>query len=143
MEKSFSQRVARFLEIINYFVLIPTSLIEIFTILFGFNFLVTGESGALFFCVVITAIYAFGALLLYGYFKHSRGETSENTSFWLWVGTIVFNSVPVVLMLWILANDRNFTNEGEFWFYNILGSYLSVILLAALALISDLRHKFN
>ena len=142
MEKSLSQRIARFLEIINYFLLIPTSLIEVGALVNGLILLVNFKFDDFFFCAGITLIYVVGTLLLYGYYKHSRGEVGKIVAICLWMGTILFNCIPVVFILSLLADHGNFTG-GRFWFYNIFGSYLSVILLAAVALIYDLRDEFK
>jgi hypothetical protein len=149
MEMSLSQRIARLLEIINYFLLVPTTLIEIITLIWSFIALMNTkfQVSNLHLDVVfaIMAIYPFGTLLLYGYRKHSRGQTSKTSAFWLWVGTIGFNLAPLFWMLSIWANN-NFTirdKTSESWFYNILGYYMLVILLAITALINDLRREFD
>ncbi|MEP6924254.1 MAG: hypothetical protein ABI954_07300 [Pyrinomonadaceae bacterium] len=143
MEKTFSQRAARFLEIICYFLIIPTSLIEIVTIYYSSVSIISGELGLLFFAIPITATYAFGNLLLYGYYKHSRGKLSNESSFLLWVGTLVFNSIPFAYMLFVWNQNhsilRNSTEEG-YWFYNIFAFYSAIILLAVIALIDDIRR---
>ncbi len=142
MEKSLSQRIARLLEIINYFILVPTTLIEFFVLGSSFIALIQGQIIGFLCCSVITAVYAFGTLLLYGYRKHSRGKMSRAAVLRLWIGTILFNSIPAIWMSSFLVGDNHFTNGDQFWFYNIFGSYISVILLAVAALIST-RHNFK
>jgi hypothetical protein len=142
MEKSLSQKVARFLEIICYFLIIPTSLIEIATIYYGSIFLFTTAFGALLFCLLITAIYTVGTLLLYGYYKHSRGKLSKQKSFWLWIATLVFNFIPFAYMTLFWSSNSSLTNSTEsYWFYNIFAFYTAIILLAIVALISDFRSE--
>jgi hypothetical protein len=145
MKKSLSQRIAGFLGIANCLLLIPTSLIEIGVLIASLISLVHFQFAELSFCVVITIIYCIGTLLLYGYYKHQRGETNKTSAFFLWVGTIGFNAIPFFWMLFTWAGN-NFTlrdKTSEFWFYNILGCYMSVILLATMALINDLRREFD
>ena len=145
MEMSLSQKIARFLEIVSYFLLVPASLIEIWALVVGLITLVSSKFASLILMLVVSGIYCFGTLLLYGYRKHSRGATSKTSAIFLWVGTIGFNSIPFFWML-IAWPSNNFTIQDktlEFWFYNIIGCYLSVILLAITALASDLRREFK
>ena len=145
MDKSLSQRIAGFLGAINCLLLIPTTLIEIGVLITGLISLVHFEFADLSFCLLITLIYLVGTTLLYGYYKHQRGETNKTLAIWLWIGTIAFNSIP---LFWMLSNWASYNliiqdKTTEFWFYNILGSYVSAVLLASAALICDSHRDFK
>ena len=144
-KKSLSQKIARVFEIVNYILLIPTTLIELFTLLYGLIMVLAGGFVVLLLIVFITLIYSFGGLLLYGYFKHWRGEISQVRAVWLWIGTIIFNLIPVALLLWNLATTHFGVSDQatQFWLYNIFGAYQIMILLAVVALANDLRRRFD
>ncbi len=144
-KKSLSQKIARLFEIVNYILLIPTTFIEIFALFYGAALIFSAGATAILFFVPSTLAYSFGGLLLYGYYKHWRGEISEHYAVWLWIGTIIFNLFPSALLLYFLATTH-FADDDQasrFWFYNIFGAFQIVILLAVVALINDLRRKFD
>lgn len=97
----------------------------------------------LLFIIPIALIYCFGGLLLYGYYKHWRGEIDHVYAVWLWIGTILFNGFPLAMMLYDLIKNNFSVNGNEFVFYNIFGAYQIIFLLAVVALIDDLRREFD
>ena len=144
-KKSLSQKIARVFEIVNYILLIPTSFIEIFVLFYGAQLLFSAGLTVLLFFIPTTLAYGFGGLLLYGYFKHWRGEISQVYAVWLWIGTIVFNLLPSAVLLHFLATTdfRDDDKASRFLFYNIFGAYQIIILLAVGALINDVRREFD
>jgi hypothetical protein len=137
-----SQKIARFFEIVNYFMLVPAA--------FGIfmSFLLIG--GAPWFTAIILAISAVGMALLVGYFKHSRGRLAESKVKALWIGTIAYNglfllpTIYVVLSMAIDEGNRFSRNFSEPYFLLGVAIFVWWILAIAgsgLALKSDLSNQ--
>lgn len=139
-----SQKIARFFEIVNYFMLVPAA----FGIFASFLLI----KGAAWFTLIILAISAIGMTLLIGYFKHSRGRLAESKVKALWIGTIAYNglfllpTIYVVLSMAISEGTRFYRNFSEpfslagiaifvWWIVSIAGS--------SIALKSDLNQKYR
>ena len=83
MERTYSQKVARVFEIVDYFLLLPAAV----GAAFGF-FALFGQP---LYGLLIYAVLGVGIALLVGYFKHSRGRLDEKYISVLWLTTAVYN----------------------------------------------------
>lgn len=99
MEKTYSQKVARAFEIVDYLLLIPS----VAGILLTFPVFFTGMSVAfsngepgglalLLFSAFIWTMCFFGCRLMLGYFRHSRGTLDDEYVESLWIKTAVYNA---------------------------------------------------
>lgn len=94
--KTFSQKAARFFEIVCYVLLAPAVFSIIFTVVYG---------AILFF--IPFAITCFGVLLLHGYRKHARGTLDEDKLSLLWFGTFIFNAIPLAPVFYqVVLNSK-------------------------------------
>lgn len=146
MKKSVSQKIARVFEILNFVLLIPATLFVISLLPFGVLFILHGGILLLLSFVPSLLFYGFGTLLLYGYYKHSRGKISESNALRLWIGTILLNGTPLLILAWnfaIKGFDFGGSNTIRLLLYNIFGVYQIIVLLAVVALINDLRRDFD
>lgn len=105
--RTFSQKIARVFEIVDYFLLVPS----LAGLLFGVAML--GDKNSFPFGLAICAVFTIGTTLLVGYFKHSRGRLSEKSTVALWIGTIFFNALFLLPVIFFTIREIN------------LGSFLS------------------
>ena len=117
---SFSQKVARFFEITDYVLLIPATAGLLYS-LFLFPFLP----------MIVGSWYFAGCLLLRGFFRHSRGRLSDKGITQLWLATIGYNLVDLVLTLMVANSSR----DNFFYLFTLWP--LFVILLSATALMKE------
>ena len=134
MKKTASQKVAFGLEILGYILLIPLSLWELYLLFFPPVFLTT------------IFIYGFGVLLLVGYHKHRRNRINREWALLLWIGTILFNGFPLVLLLFLIsqlgiANDAD--KGARIVFYNAGSAYFIIVYYSIYAFCVDLRRDFE
>jgi hypothetical protein len=147
MQKTYSQKVARVFEVIDYFLLLPAA----FGALVG---LVSFPYSPLF-ALLLYGVLSVGIVLLVGYFKHSRGRLDEKYSGALWLTTAVYNFVfllPVLYWASILLQTgdfRNFNGEldgGTIFFFIFLSgavfSYLSAVVFSIKAFTFERRKKY-
>ncbi|MGI9056055.1 MAG: hypothetical protein ACR2F2_09670 [Pyrinomonadaceae bacterium] len=104
-EKSVSQKIARFFEIVDYILLVPS----LAGLCFGLMMIVSGEAAGI--GLGILTVFTIGTALLVGYFKHSRGRLSENSTRLMWFGTIIFNGLFLCPSLYFLYDNLNETNS--------------------------------
>jgi hypothetical protein len=124
--KSFSQKVARFFEVVDYLLLAPAT--------FGLMLALTVSNFAPWFTLSIITAFVGGCYLLSGFFRHSRGRLSDSKVSFLWCATIVYNSIDLIVTLLIAGESRDkFSYVFALW-------PLVVILLSALALASENRR---
>jgi hypothetical protein len=116
--KSFSQKVARFFEIVDYVLLLPATL--------GFLYsLMLFPIGPL----IIGIWYALGCLLLRGFYRHSRGLMSQSDAVCLWGFTFGYNLIELLALAVITRGELNIL-----YVWPIL-----VLQLSLTSLIKDLR----
>lgn len=99
MKKSYSQRIARVFEIANYF-LAPVPI--------AFGGLILVLAPLLFLPVLLIWIFcAPGLWLAAQYFKHSRGDLDDEKTSPMWIATIVFNGLLLLVNLSFVYPDYN------------------------------------
>ncbi len=143
MERTYSQKVARVFEIIDYFLLIPAAIGALvgFFILFGSPLL-----GGL-----IYAGLGIGIALMVGYIKHSRGKLSQDYISFLWIGTAIYNFM--LLMPWLywvaisLQPSGGFDEEDKPWggyifLMSIVLGYIFAIVFSIKAYSFEKRKAF-
>lgn len=81
----YSKEIAKYFKIAGYFFLLP-ALIGLLSSLFLFS-----VGGYISLLVII-----FGLVLLCGYISHCNHNLKQNTVIWLWIGTIIYNGVPLI-----------------------------------------------
>lgn len=128
MEKTYSQKVARGLEVVGYLMLGPV-LIGLFYAGLLVAMGITGGQIYQLFCGLIPFILtAAGVTLLVGYFKRSRDRLSERYFSALWIGTIAFNLL--LLLPWLLfalssvSAAKKYSSGGD-----LAGLYLSTAVI--------------
>lgn len=145
---TFSQKVALSFTIAGFTFLIPGT----FGLLLAGLFLFEPRVETVSFFLVILMIYAAGNALLRGYFNHARFKYDRASSVWLWTCTIVYNAVPAAMMSYFSALEYNRIAErtaylpagAEYreliWLVTITSGYILAVVLASLALRSDLKR---
>jgi|SRR5215204_558888 len=145
-EKTYSQRVARVFEIIDYFMLFPAAIGFVFGLaLIGSNAIYT---------LLVFAFLFIGILLLVGYFKHSRGTLDAKYFPALWLTTAGYNFVLLLPFLYwassILQTGGFKGSEGRtdsgvliglIILLAIISGYLSAILFSIKAFSFEHRKK--
>ena len=102
LEKTISQKIARALEIADYFLLIPAA--------FGIFWATIFIFAAPLFTLVVWIIAVIGIALMVGYFKHSRGRLSEKYVSLLWAATAFYNfllSIPFLFSTFVFLKAEN------------------------------------
>lgn len=147
MKQTYSEKLARLFEVVDYLLLIPLLYIGIlyfipyflFAGLFAFAYLFSKDYifGVTFFaiCFAVFAIFAFGIRLMMGYSKHSRGRLNKNKVDKLWISTICFNaifffpSLYLNLQCWLTENYclESFSNSNNE--LKILSEFSTVFIL--------------
>ena len=99
MEKTYSQKVARAFEIVDYILVVPSVAGALLTILVFFEGLsemfTRSKIGGLIlvlFSLCILPMCFFGCRLMLGYFRHSRGILDDKFVPGLWIKTAVYNA---------------------------------------------------
>lgn len=145
---TFSQKVALAFTIAGFTLLIPST----FGLLAAGLFLLEPSVSGVSFFLVILMIYAAGGALLRGYLNHTRFKYDRASSVWLWTCTIVYNAVPALMMGYFSALEYNKIVErtaylpagAEYreliWLLSITSGYVLAVVLASLALRSDLKQ---
>jgi hypothetical protein len=141
MEKTYSQKVARAFEIVDYFLLIPAAI----GALVG---LVAIGSNPLFTLLMYTVLIV-GLTLLIGYFKHSRSTLDPQYISALWMTSAVFNFLLLLPSLYYVAMMyQNLTFEtlryslmGFLIPLSIVFSYITAIILSLKAYSFDKYRK--
>lgn len=113
-QKTFSQKMARLFEVVNYILLIPTSFVVFCVLYFSICYYVHNFHSYIFvpfktWLIFFLTPYGLFCLLLRGYFLHSRGRLDKSKLNWLWIGTIAYNIISFsYYRLWILkVSDLN------------------------------------
>lgn len=120
---SFSQKVARFFEIMDYLVLAPA--------IMGLMLSLTVIGNAPLFTLAIAAAFTAGCLLLCGFFMHSRGKLNESKIYALWCATIIYNVIDLIVTMLVVNSSR----DGVSFIFALWP--LLVIILSAMALVSE------
>lgn len=136
MEKTYSQKIARVFEIVDYILLLPSILgVFLATLIFSIvTFLVYG-------------IFIAGVILLVGYRRHARGNLSPENLTALWIGTAVYNFILLLPCLIFASKmlQNGVSGEMGFSFLFVLGivfGYLAAIVGAVKAYQFEKRRKF-
>lgn len=133
MERTYSQKVARVFEIIDYFLLVPAAI----GLLVGLAAIF--ESPAI--GGLVLAVLGIGIALMVGYIKHSRGKLSHEYISVLWIGTAIYNFM--LLLPWLyyaavsLQPSGEFDGENKPW-----GGYIflmSIVLGYIFAIVSSIK----
>lgn len=130
MEKTLAQKIAILLAIVNTILFIPTTFIVIIATFHVFG-------------IPMLPFYIGGCFLLHGYYQRAVGKLSERRTIFLWVGTILFNVVPLLLMaclqLQFYIANFNLNDSGAIWFWNTFSFFFATVFLAVVALWSEER----
>lgn len=117
--KSFSQKVARFFEIVDYILLLPATL----GFLYSLMLFPVGP-------MIVGGWYALGVLLLRGFYRHSRGQLTNKEAVRLWGFTFGYNLIDLLVLVVITRGELNLL-----YVWPIL-----VLQLSLTSLIKDLRE---
>ena len=98
--KTFSQKVARVFEVVGYLLLVPAILSLIYPLLFVVGSLFSLQIPYLVISLIPFLIFGLGIALLAGYVKHSRGTLDEEKIIPLWVGTLFYNVLPLLPVIY-------------------------------------------
>lgn len=127
-EKTVSQKIARVFEIVDYILLVPS----IGGLLLGMMMCISGEAVGI--GLGILAVFTIGTILLSGYFKHSRGRLSKDSTRALWIGTIVFNGVFLLPSLYFLYDNLSKTDSRNDLVNIIISPYGWIIVWWTIAI---------
>ena len=136
MEKTYSQKIARVFEIVDYILLLPA---------IPGVLLATLAFSALTF--IVYGVFIVGVLLLVGYRRHARGALGPENFSMLWIATAVYNFILLLPCL-IYASQMLQTGASQemgFFFFCVLGvvfGYLAAIIGALKAYSFERRRKF-
>lgn len=86
--KSFSQKVARFFEIVDYVLLLPATL----GLLYSLMLFPIGP-------IIVGGWYTLGCLLLRGFYRHSRGRMKTSDAVKLWSFTFIYNLIELLVII--------------------------------------------
>lgn len=136
MEKTYSQKIARVFEIVDYILLLPAVL--------GLLLATLTFSGVTF---IVYGIFTGGVILLVGYRRHARGDLSPENLTALWLGSAVYNFILLLPCLFFVSKmfQKGFSGELAFIFLLMLAivfSYLAAIIASVKAYIFENRGKF-
>lgn len=121
-ERTFSQSLARFFEVVDYILLAPAC--------YGMLALAVIAGSAPFMATGIVVWFVAGCLLLRGFFRHSRGRLSDSGVSTLWLATIGYNLVDLIITVVIASNS-----DKGFYYFALWP--LLVIILSATALSTE------
>lgn len=127
-ERTFSQSLARFFEVVDYILLIPASYGMLLLLLVGFSAPLMAKGVAL----GIGVWFIAGCFLLRGFFRHSRGRLSDSGIRKLWLATIGYNLVDLTITCLIAQSSR-----ADMGFYAFTVWPLLVIILSGMALSTE------
>lgn len=147
MKKTYSQKVARVFEVIDYFMLLPAGV----GALVGFVLLGTN----LLYAMLLYGFLIIGMVLLVGYFKHSRGRLDEKYFSALWLTTAVYNFILLLPALYwasiVLQTSDLRDYEGRLDGATVLGflfilgivlSYIAAVVFSIKAFSFESRKKY-
>lgn len=139
-EKTFSQKVARALEILDYFLLLPTA----FGLLYAAMLIVVVPWIGL----PIFAFAGYGFFLMTRYFKHSRGRLSEKQTATMWIGTAIYNFIMFApCICYSFSYLRPFQDTSEAPKIAVLGlilvGYITIIVFSISAYLSNNAQKYR
>jgi hypothetical protein len=95
-ERTYSQKIARVFEIVDYFLLFPAGI----GALFGLSMIQTDPL----YSVLLYGFLTVGIILLIGYFKHSRGTLDDSHFSALWITSAVYNFILFLPALYLASN---------------------------------------
>ncbi len=141
MEKTYSQKIARAFEIVDYFLLIPAT----FGALVGLAAFRSSPYVALLMYLVLTA----GIILLVGYYKHSRNRLAAKYVSALWIASAVYNFLLLLPVLYVVAamyQNLTFVKpfidlSGLLFMLAIVFAYITAIVLSLKAYSFDKYKK--
>jgi hypothetical protein len=124
-EMTFSQSLARFFEVMDYILLVPAGYGMLLILLIGLGAPLEAKVIAL----GITGWFIAGCFLLRGFFRHSRGRLSDSGIRALWLATIGYNLIDLIITCLIAQSS----NADRGFYYFALWPLL-VIIFSAMAL---------
>jgi hypothetical protein len=129
--RSYSQKVARIFEIVDYLMLVPAGIGALFGLVMIAN--------RPFYAMLLYGFLIVGIILLVGYFKHSRGKLDERYFSALWVTSAIYNFLLLLPSLYFAATlleEKSFRDlkgrldAGKIIIFLILGSIVFSYLAA-------------
>lgn len=138
---NYSREIARIFKVADYIFFIPALLgllISLLSIIYGFIYL-----PLLIYGIVSSSIITFGLILFGGYIAHCNQNLKQNMVFWLWIGTIIYNGVPLIFtvnkVIPFIFEEQNYSPDSDiplvFIFLICLCLYwLAAFILAIVAL---------
>lgn len=103
MEKTYSQKVAKALEIVNYFLIVPA----LFGLLAATVLIFSGSLYVFLFGLFIYGFSAIGFTLFRCYYKHARGSFSAAALPKLWIVSTAYNLFLMAITLLIVYADSD------------------------------------
>jgi len=150
MEKTYSQKVARIFEIVDYFLLIPAAI----GAFFGF-FVLVGSPFTAWYAILFYVFLVVGLVLMVGYFRHSRGYLDEQNISFLWITSVVYNFL--LLLPWLYGAASILQGDGlkyyednfnvvqiyaYFFLVSIVLGYIAAIVFSIKAYSFEKRKKY-
>jgi TctA family transporter len=157
MEKSYSEKVARVLEIGCYVMMLPAVfgfLLSLILAIFGFVILSErGNPFPLLGYLIFWLIPVFGFWLFSRYAKHSRSNLPESRITGMWISTVIFNGLLALPnLIWffnfIFSDDKPNYQSSNMESATFMSAYflifiwqVATVVLSISALISHRKQK--
>lgn len=136
MEKTYSQKIARVFEIVDYILLLPAVLgVFMATLIFSVATL------------IVYGIFIAGIVLLVGYRRHARGNLRPENLTALWLGTAIYNFILLLPCLFLTSKMLQNEVSGDmgvsfFFVLAVVFGYLAAIISSVKAYQFEKRRKF-
>jgi hypothetical protein len=126
-DMSFSQSLARVFEIIDFVLLLPAT--------YGLVLSLAFIAFVPWLTLIIMGWFTLGCFLLRGFFRHSRGRLDDSQVKRLWLATMGYNMVDLIIMWMIALKD----DVAGFYYLGLWP--LLVVVFSAMALASESRRR--
>lgn len=148
MNMTFSQIIARIFEIAGYLWLVPSAICLFVPLLYSIMFIATGNAAGIVGLAIITGIFGIGVFLLVKYHQHSRGYLDDDKILPLWFGTLIFNSIFLLPVIYAYFSNpyRNYSSNAAqdimtlIWYLPPLW-WATAVLLSVAAIVSELKPQ--
>jgi hypothetical protein len=129
--KTFTQKVARLFEIVDYLLIVPATLGLGVGLLMAFSAATGGAPLGLLWVIALLAPYLLGCYLFHGFFRHSRGRGFRGGPAVLWALTALFN-VPHFLYSAFIFRTLLAQPDGGLWMAGLSSLWFgAVVFLSA------------
>ncbi|MEO6588294.1 MAG: hypothetical protein ABIP06_03105 [Pyrinomonadaceae bacterium] len=143
-KKSLSEKIAQVFKIVGclFLILVLPSLIV--PVIYFFGGFVSLQMMACLIALILISVFGIGFILFVGYAKHASGILEENKILPLWIGTFLYNILPLILVIYQLITNVNKTYRSEvFGVVYVLLSFwwIAAVCLSLTAIYDELKYN--